>query len=61
LWIGFLLGGIAGFGFTLFNAWSLGPWFGAWSFNVLYCWIIGGSLGIVAVAAFGGSSRRALP
>jgi hypothetical protein len=53
VWIGVLLGGLAGFGWTLFNLWSLGPWFGLWDFNVLYCWIVGGAAGIVVVALLG--------
>lgn len=45
-----LFGGLAGFGWTLLNLWFLGPWFGAWSFNVLYCWVAGGVFGILTVA-----------
>jgi hypothetical protein len=60
IWIAVLLGGAAGFGYTLLNRAMLGPWFGAWSFNVLYCWIAGGAFGILAVAILG-YSRRALP
>jgi hypothetical protein len=61
VWIGVLLGGVAGFGWTLLNLAMLGPWFGAWSFNVLYCWIAGGAFGILAVALLGQSQRRVLP
>jgi hypothetical protein len=53
VWIGVLLGGLAGFGWTLLNRAMLGPWFGAWSFNVLYCWIVGGATGILIVALLG--------
>ena len=45
-----LFGGLAGFGWTLLNRWFLGPWFGAWSFNVFYCWVLGGVFGILTVA-----------
>ncbi len=55
VWIGVLLGSLAGFGWTLLNFAMLGPWFGAWSFNVLYCWIVGGAMGILVVALFGQS------
>jgi len=61
IWIGALVGGLAGFGWTLANLKMLGPWFGAWSFNVLYCWIAGGAVGILVVAVFGQSRRRVLP
>ena len=61
IWIGVLSGGVAGFGWTLLNLAMLGPWFGAWGFNVLYCWIAGGAVGILAVALLGHSQRRALP
>lgn len=53
VWIGVLLGGIAGFAWTLLNLAMLGPWFGAWSFNVFYCWIAGGAVGILSVALLG--------
>ena len=58
VWIGTLLGGVAGFGWTLLNLMMLGPWFGAWSFNVLYCWIAGGAIGILALALLGSSRRE---
>lgn len=60
VWIAVLIGGVAGFGWTLLNLVMLGPWFGAWSFNVLYCWIAGGAFGFLAVAILG-ASQRALP
>lgn len=41
------VGVASGFIWTVFNRWMLGPWFGAWSFPVLYCWVFGGVLGIV--------------
>lgn len=52
-WLGILLGGLAGFGWTVLNLMLLGPWFGAWSFGVLYCWIFGGAAGIFSVAILG--------
>ena len=55
IWIGTLLGGVAGLGWTLLNLVMLGPWFGAWSFNVLYCWIAGGAAGIFVIALFDGT------
>ena len=42
-----VVGVASGFIWTVFNRWMLGPWFGAWSFPVLYCWVFGGALGIV--------------
>lgn len=60
VWLGILVGGLAGFGWTLLNLAFLGPWFGAWSFNVLYCWIVGGAFGILAVALTGRRQQRAL-
>ena len=42
-----VVGVASGFVWTVFNRWMLGPWFGAWSFPVLYCWLFGGALGIV--------------
>jgi len=46
-WLGRLfmavgLGAPLGFLFTLANRFLLGPWFGAWSFPVLYAWVAGG-------------------
>lgn len=58
IWISVLLGGASGFGWTLLNRVMLGPWFGAWSFNVLYCWVGGGALGILAVALLNSTSMR---
>ncbi|HEY8186332.1 MAG TPA: hypothetical protein VIF64_09700 [Pyrinomonadaceae bacterium] len=57
VWIGILFGGLAGFGWTALNLWFLGPWFGAWSFNVLFCWIAGGTFGMLGVALSGPSAR----
>lgn len=53
------LGAFAGFGWTLLNRWYLGPWFGAWSFPVLYCWIIGGAVGMLTVAMVGLAKGKA--
>jgi hypothetical protein len=61
LWVGILLGGLAGLGWTYLNLGFLGPWFGAWSFNVLYCWIAGGVFGILTVALIGRTNKPALP
>ena len=63
VWVGILLGSLAGLGWTYLNLGLLGPWFGAWSFNVLYCWIVGGVLGILTVALIGRTKkpRPALP
>ena len=60
VWIGVLTGGLAGFSWTLLNLWLLGPWFGAWSFNVVYCWVLGGAFGILVLALLG-HQPRALP
>jgi len=61
VWVGVLLGGLSGFGWTFLNLGLLGPWFGAWSFNVLYCWIAGGAFSILAVSLVGRWKKRALP
>ena len=53
VWISILIGGLAGFGWTLMNLWFLGPWFGAWSFNVLYCWVLGGAFGMLSLSMLG--------
>jgi hypothetical protein len=47
---GALLGLGAGYVFALGNLLLLGPWFGAWSFPVLECWLAGGLAGGVAAA-----------
>ena len=60
VWLGILLGGLAGLGWTYLNLGFLGPWFGAWSFNVLYCWIDGGVFGILTVALIGRRQQLAL-
>src|SRR5262245_37148362 len=39
-----IIGASAGFLWTVINRWMLGLWFGAWSFPVLYCWIVGGAV-----------------
>src|SRR5688572_14915511 len=39
-------GALYGFAFTVLNRAWLGPWFGAWSFPVLYCWVAGGAVGL---------------
>ena len=49
IWISMLTGALLGFLWTVFNRWMLGPWFGAWSFAVLYCWIVGGAVGMLPV------------
>lgn len=43
-----VLGIIGGTLWTYLVALSLGPWFGAFSFPVLICWIVGGASGMVA-------------
>lgn len=45
--LGLVIGSASGFFWTLFNRWMLGPWFGAWSFPVLYCWMFGGALSLM--------------
>ena len=37
-----IIGATSGFIWTVYNRWMLGPWFGAWSFPVVYCWMVGG-------------------
>jgi hypothetical protein len=61
VWIGILFGSIVGVGWTVLNLGFLGPWFGAWSFNVLYCWIAGGAFGMLGVALIGSADHRRLP
>jgi uncharacterized BrkB/YihY/UPF0761 family membrane protein len=53
--IAIVAGAIAGFCWTLLNYGFLGPWFGAWSFPVVDCWIAGGVIGIITVALPGKS------
>ena len=45
--IGLGVGIFSSFLWTVLNRWMLGPWFDAWSFPVLYCWVIGGVVGLV--------------
>lgn len=42
-----LVGVSAGFLWTLVVRFMLGPWFGAFSFPVLYCWVIGGAVAML--------------
>ena len=44
-------GALYGFAFTVVCRLLLGPWFGAWSFPVLYCWVGGGAFGLGASSA----------
>ena len=53
--IAIVAGAIAGYCWTLLNYGFLGPWFGAWSFPVVDCWIAGGVIGIITVALPGES------
>ena len=41
-----VVGVSSGFLFTVGNAIFLGPWFRAWSFPVLLCWAVGGTVGL---------------
>ena len=45
--VALIVGASAGFLWTIINRWMLGLWFGAWSFPVLYCWIVGGAIGML--------------
>lgn len=45
-----LLGGIVGVLWSIVAALLLGPWIGAFSFPILFCWVAGGALGGVAAA-----------
>jgi hypothetical protein len=45
-----MIGAMSGFLWTVYNRWMLGLWFGAWSFPVLYCWMVGGAFGLVSAA-----------
>jgi hypothetical protein len=56
---GLFLGLLLGFGFTYGVALMLGPWFGAFSFPVLYCWMIGGIAGMFFAVA--STERKAEP
>lgn len=41
-WVGIVVAGtLAGYAATAGVAWILGPWFGAFSIPVLYCWVAG--------------------
>jgi len=46
--VALIVGTSAGFVWTLINRWMLGLWFGAWSFPVLYCWMVGGATGMLS-------------
>ena len=52
-----LLGGIVGAGsgllWTIVVRLLLGPWFGAFSFPVVYFWMIGGCFGLLFASVFG--------
>jgi hypothetical protein len=54
MWVGLVIGATVGIGvgfvWTVTNASWLGPWFGAWSFPVVLCWMTGGALGLAAAA-----------
>jgi hypothetical protein len=54
-----LLGGIVAVLWSLIAALLLGPWIGAFSFPVLFCWLAGGALGGVGAAA--AANRRTWP
>ena len=56
--VAIVAGAIAGFCWTLLNYWFLGPWFGAWSFPVVDCWIAGGVIGFITVALPGKRSHE---
>lgn len=45
-----IIGALVGFLWTYIVAIFLGPWFGAFSFPVIYCWIVGGISGMIAAA-----------
>jgi hypothetical protein len=45
-----IIGALVGFLWTYIVATFLGPWFRAFSFPVLYCWIVGGISAMVAAA-----------
>lgn len=47
-----LSGASIGFGWTLVVAMLLGPWFGAFSFPVVYCWIAGSIAGLLGMNLF---------
>ncbi len=51
-WVRYVIAGVSGavlgWGWTLLVALFLGPWFAAFSFPVLACWVAGGSSGMVA-------------
>ena len=46
-----LVGAVLGFIWTLFAAIILGPWFGAYSFPVIACWVLSGTAAGVAAAS----------
>ena len=53
-----VLGWLYGYAFSMINALLLGPWFGAWSFNVMYCWAFGASLGLAVATAIARNRQR---
>jgi hypothetical protein len=47
-----IVGAGCGFGWTYLVARTLGPWFGTFSFPVLYCWILASATGLFAATLF---------
>jgi hypothetical protein len=55
-----LMGTALGFLWTLVVYVMLGPWFGAFSFPVLYCWMFGGALALLFTQLVYAQTWRAL-
>ena len=52
-----VIGSVYGYLYTLLNLALLGPWFQAWSFNVLYCWALASGLGLLGATLFRRAQR----
>ena len=55
--LGIVIGALLGFIWTFFVATVLGPWFNAFSFPVLYFWMIGGALSLPIPPIWGRPER----
>ncbi|MCA1615258.1 MAG: hypothetical protein LC800_14375 [Acidobacteria bacterium] len=60
LTVALLIGVAVGFLWTLVVRFMLGPWLGAFSFPVLYCWVIGGTVTMPLTILLCGRPARAL-
>jgi len=47
-----VVGSLLGYGSTLLVWKALGPWFGAFTFSVFYCWVFGGAIACIVATLF---------